>query len=405
MKELSTEILIIGAGPAGLAAARAASRNAKVTLLDDNPDVGGQIWRAEAGKRGDPRLESPSNVKVINNAVVHGGEDARVFAATDQGPQEIEFEKLILATGARERFLPFPGWTLPNVMGAGGLQALVKGGLQIQGKRVVVAGTGPLLIAVAEYLKRKGAQISAIVEQADISNLARFSLRLARSPQKLKQAFSLKAGLRGVPYLTGGWITSAFGDDRLRSVRLHRRGKSWDVECDFLACGFHLVPNLELPKLFGCTTEDGYVSVDDRQLTSVSNIYCAGEVTGIAGVDSAVVEGGIAGLAATGRVSDAKQLFPKRDRGRRFGTAMDTAFKLRDELRSLPNAETIVCRCEDVRFGRLEEFAGFREAKLQTRCGMGPCQGRICGTAGQFLFGWEPPSVRPPIFPVRMENI
>jgi NADPH-dependent 2,4-dienoyl-CoA reductase/sulfur reductase-like enzyme len=166
-----------------------------------------------------------------------------------------------------------------------------------------------------------------------------------------------------------------------------------------------MVPNIELASLLSCRIENGFVAVDEHQQTSVENVFCAGEPTGIGGVESALIEGEIAGLAASGQVDRAKSLLAKRDRARLFGERMDRAFALRSELRSLADDNTIVCRCEDVTFGRLKGFTNFREAKLQTRCGMGPCQGRICGPATQFLFGWEPPSVRPPIFPVKMEHL
>ena len=162
---------------------------------------------------------------------------------------ELEFEKLIIATGARERFLPFPGWTLPNVFGAGGLQAFVKGGLRVEGKRIVIAGTGPLLLAVAEYLKSKGATIVAIAEQAPSANITRFARGLWGIPSKLVQAAALRAKLIGIPYLTDCWLTSAAGEDKLESVTLTRRRKEWTLDCDYLACGFHLVPNIELASL------------------------------------------------------------------------------------------------------------------------------------------------------------
>ena len=237
------------------------------------------------------------------------------------------------------------------------------------------------------------------------SKVNRFGLGLIASPSKLKQAIALKAKLLGVPYLTDCWVTSANGDNRVESVTLTRRGKSWSVDCDFLACGYHLVPNLELATILGCNIEHGFVAVDESQNTSVENIYCAGEPTGIAGVESAIVEGTIAGLAATGEIDRARKLFTKRDKARQFGEAMNRAFELRNELRSMAQDETIVCRCEDVEYGRLTEFDNFREAKLQTRCGMGPCQGRVCGAATEFLFGWERPVVRPPIFPVKIGDL
>ncbi|HSU24749.1 MAG TPA: FAD/NAD(P)-binding oxidoreductase [Pyrinomonadaceae bacterium] len=412
MRDVAAEVVVVGAGPAGLAAASAASRYTHVTIVDDNPKVGGQIWRVELGKNRSPHakqfIESldAGNITLLNNAAVFSIDGERKLSVNcPDGTIEIGWEKLIIATGARERFLPFPGWTLPNVMGAGGLQAMVKGGLKVSGKRVVVAGTGPLLIAVAEYLKRKGAVIAAIAEQAAASKVNRFGFGLIASPSKLKQAIALKAKLLGVRYMTDCWVTSANGDGRLESVTLTRRGKTWSVDCDFLACGYHLVPNLELAMMLGCNIADGSVAVDELQDTSIENVYCAGEPTGIAGVDSAVVEGTIAGLAATGEIGAARKLFAKRDKARRFGEAMNRAFELRDELRSLARDETIVCRCEDVEYGRLTEFDNFREAKLQTRCGMGPCQGRVCGAATEFLFGWERPIVRPPIFPVKIGDL
>jgi NADPH-dependent 2,4-dienoyl-CoA reductase/sulfur reductase-like enzyme len=412
MNNVTTDILIVGAGPAGIAAAAAASVHVSVTVVDDNPFVGGQIWRAELGRTKSKLAEhvlaavAGGHIKLLTGVRVHSaGSDNELVSETNNGALQLSFEKLIIVTGARERFLPFPGWTLPNVMGAGGLQALVKGGLDVTNKRVVVAGTGPLLLAVAEYLKRKGAIVVAVAEQTSAAKLNRFGLGLISSPSKLKQAIALKTKLLGVPYLTDCWVTSANGNDSLESVELTRHGKTWSVECDFLAYGFHLIPNLELAELLGCRIENNFVAADDLQMTSTENVYCAGEPTGVAGIESALVEGEIAGLAASGKIENARKLFSTRDKAKRFGAAIETAFALRDELRSIVTDETIVCRCEDVEYGRLTRFDNFRKAKLQTRCGMGPCQGRICGGATQFLFGWERPSMRPPIFPVKMENL
>ena len=411
MIKTSTNLLIIGAGPAGLAAASAASGNGVVMLIDDNPAVGGQIWRAELNKQKHPTAVTlltsidRSNVRVLNGASINHVTTRTAFAESLDGRIEIDFDKLIIATGARELFLPFPGWTLPGVFGAGGLQAMVKGGLNVDDKRVVVAGTGPLLIAVAEYLRRKGAKVIVIAEQAPAAKVNRFALRLATSPAKLFQAIMLRTALFGIHYLTNSWITSASGDGRLLQVNLVANGKQRSIDCDYLACGFHLAPNTEIARLVGCELENGFVKVDEQQQTSVENVFCAGEPTGIAGIDSALVEGKIAGLAAAGESDRARKLFSNREKARSFGDKMDKAFELCDELRHLADEDTFVCRCEDVTYGRLKQFTNFREAKLQTRCGMGPCQGRVCGAATQFLFGWESPSVRPPIFPVKMEHL
>jgi NADPH-dependent 2,4-dienoyl-CoA reductase/sulfur reductase-like enzyme len=165
------------------------------------------------------------------------------------------------------------------------------------------------------------------------------------------------------------------------------------------------VPNLELAELVGCDIRDGVVSVDEFQQTSVPRVYSAGESTGIGGLELSLVEGEIAGLAAGGNHDEARRLFPTRAKQRRFADLLNRTFVLRDELKTLVEPDTIVCRCEDVVFDRLRAHDLWRAAKLQTRCGMGPCQGRICGSAVEFLFGWRPESVRPPVLPVRVESL
>jgi hypothetical protein len=137
----------------------------------------------------------------------------------------------------------------------------------------------------------------------------------------------------------------------------------------------------------------------------VAHVYAAGEATGIGGLDLSLVEGEIAGLAAAARREEARKLFGVRTKARDFARTLARTFVLREELKELPQAETIVCRCEDVRFESLKAHDSWRSAKLQTRCGMGPCQGRVCGPAVEFLFGWKTASVRPPLFPVRVESL
>lgn len=401
------DVLVVGSGPAGMAAAyRAADSGRRVIVVDDNPSPGGQIWRGEARSR--EAREWFERIRGVEIQFING---ARVFdqaatgtllAETSGGVCELSYRKLILATGARERFLPFPGWTLPNVMGAGGLQALVKTGLPIRGKRIVVAGSGPLLLAVAAYLRERGADVLLIAEQAHAIRLARFGLGLFG---KTAQALRLRRQLKGVRYLTGCWPLVAHGAGKLESVTLFRRGRRLDVACDYLACGFHLVANVELAQLLGCDVDSAGVRVDEFQQTTVPHVYSAGESTGIGGLELSLVEGEIAGLAAAGNVEASRKLFSKREKQRRFARLLNWTFSLRDELKVLPTSETIVCRCEDVTYERLRQQASWRTAKLQTRCGMGPCQGRVCGGAVEFLFGWRAESVRPPILPVRVESL
>jgi NADPH-dependent 2,4-dienoyl-CoA reductase/sulfur reductase-like enzyme len=286
------------------------------------------------------------------------------------------------------------------VFGAGGLQALVKGGYSVSGKRIAVVGSGPLLLAVAAHLQEDGATIVALAEQAPLGRLAAFGAKLALHPAKLVQGAGYRAALAGVRYRTGCWPVAAEGSGKLTGVRLTNGRRTWTVACDLLACGFHLVPNTELAQLLGCELRGDSVAVDEYQRTSVANVFCAGEPTGIAGLDAALVQGQIAGLVATGKIDKARPLLRRRSAERTFGEGLTRAFALRDELASLCEAETIVCRCEDVRFARLQAHTSWTEAKLQTRCGMGPCQGRICGPAVETIFGWKNASVRPPLFPV-----
>lgn len=406
------DVLVVGGGPAGLAAAvRTAECGLQVGLVDDNPALGGQIWRGEAGNTASEaahwrvRLQAAGARVLCGTRVFHQPEPETLLAEGPDGAIELRYKKLILATGARERFLPFPGWTLPNVMGAGGLQALVKSSLPIAGKRVVVAGSGPLLLAVAAYLRQHGAEIPVICEQASWSSLAGFGLALLRQPQKIRQGFSLRKQLEGIPFAPNSWPVSARGQAAIEEVVISQAGRSKTIACDYLACGFHLVPNSELAALLGCRVQDDLVQVDDFQRTSAPGIFCAGEPTGIGGLELSLIEGQIAGLAAAGRETAARPLFAEREKLRKFARVLDRTFALRAELRVLPLPETIVCRCEDVTCSRLAQHTSWRAAKLQTRCGMGPCQARICGPATSFLFGWAQDSIRPPIFPTRFENL
>jgi NADPH-dependent 2,4-dienoyl-CoA reductase/sulfur reductase-like enzyme len=408
----SFDVAVIGAGPAGIAAAVAAAKSgARVALMDDNPAPGGQIWRGGTRASHDPEAGywldqlSKSRVTVMAGTRVFYAQNGALEAESDHSLSQVLYDKLILATGARELFLPFPGWTLPNVFGVGGLQALVKSGLPVKGKRVVIAGTGPLLLAVAAYLSEHGADVLCICEQAPFSQLRAFTLKLAAFPRKLVEAAQLRFRSRLAPYLTSTWSVAAFGQDRLHAVQISDGQHFRKIECDYLACGFHLIPNLELARALGCRVTDGCVEVSELQETSQPDIFCAGEPTGIGGMELSIVEGQIAGYAATNRLNSAKQFLATRARYRKVVSAMKKAFALRSELATLAKPDTLLCRCEDVSFEDARKHASWRHAKLHSRCGMGPCQGRVCGAAAEFLFGWTMDSSRPPIFPVRCSSL
>ena len=413
---VESEIVVVGAGPAGLAAACTAAENgAEVTIVDETPWLGGQIWRGSDGTklRSAPRsaqhwigrLRNSRATVIDRTSVIASPRPGLLLAEREGRPCQIRWKKLILATGARELFLPFPGWTLPGAMGPGGLQSLVKNGWPVAGRRVIVAGSGPLLLAVADGLKKHGAYVICIAEQAAWSDVMRFGRSLAAHPSKLWQAGLLKWRLGGVPYRCGVWPVHAEGSGQIQSVTLTNGNRTWTEECDLLACAFGLVPNLELPLALGCEMSDGFVWVDAGQSTGVPDVYCVGEPTGIGGADCALIEGQIAGHAITRNRARAEALFPQRASWHRFRRSLASAFTLRPELKSLAADDTILCRCEDMKLGRVRQFDSWREAKLQTRCGMGACQGRICGAAAKVVLGWGMESVRPPILPARVGSL
>ncbi|WP_053150673.1 FAD/NAD(P)-binding oxidoreductase [Pseudomonas sp. Pf153] len=406
----TTDLLIIGAGPAGMAAAlAAASSGASIVLLDDNPLPGGQIWRDG------PQANLPTEARRLRewllartNVRCHPG--TRVIArAADQTllvedakhGWQIRYERLILCTGARELLLPFPGWTLPGVTGAGGLQALIKGGLPVRGERLVIAGSGPLLLASAATARHQGAQVLRIAEQAGRAAVAGFVAQLPCWPGKFVQAFSLFDG----HYRTDTHVVQAYGDERLEGVRLLQHGKPIELACDRLACGFGLIPNTQLGQALGCELTGNALAVDSWQATTRPGHYAAGECTGFGGSELALVEGAIAGHAAVDDTAAARRLWSRRAHWQAFARTLNKAFALDARLKNLARAETLVCRCEDVAYGELTGHPNWREAKLASRCGMGACQGRVCGAALEYLLGWTPPVPRPPFSPARIETL
>lgn len=407
------DIVIVGAGPAGVAAACAAAQSGqRVAVVDETPWLGGQIWRGQQARllSGQARrwfqgFRASGATLLDRTSVIGCPRSGVLLAEHDNHPREVRWRRLIVATGARELFLPFPGWTLPGVMGPGGLLALIKNGWPIKGQRVVVAGSGPLLLAVAEGLRTHGARVCSIAEQAPWPQVMAFGLGLWAHPAKLRQGIGLRRRLLGVPYRCGVWPIRAEGNEQVRSVTLTNGRRRWTEECDLLACGFGLAPNVELPLVLGCRLNDGCVGVDCWQATSVPNVFCAGEPTGIGGADCALVEGQIAGYAASGDQEKAEALFRRRASWHRFRAALAAAFALRADLKSLASDDTLVCRCEDVTLGAMRQFGSWREAKLQCRCGMGACQGRVCGAAAKVILGWGMESVRPPVMPARVASL
>jgi NADPH-dependent 2,4-dienoyl-CoA reductase/sulfur reductase-like enzyme len=242
--------------------------------------------------------------------------------------------------------------------------------------------------------------VELVAEQAALGDVVAFAMGLWRRPAALAQAAAYRAGFLRTPYRTDTWVTEARGDGRLEEIVITTKGVSRVLPCDALCIGYGLVPNTELARHAGCTVADGVVTVDARQQTTQPGVFCAGELTGIGGVDLALLEGQIAGLCAAQRSNgapDLASLQAGRTRLDALAAAMERAFAPRAELRSLARPDTIVCRCEDVTLGAIDGRWSARQAKLYTRAGMGPCQGRICGAALQFMYGWDADSVRLPV--------
>ncbi|KVT75029.1 FAD/NAD(P)-binding oxidoreductase [Burkholderia territorii] len=408
-ERLSVDVAVVGAGPAGLSAARAAARSgATVAIVDDNPRAGGQIWRQAATATPLPAaaerlavLRQPNVTHLAATRIVAETQPGTLLLEDDERGFLLEFRTLIVCCGARELLLPFPGWTLPGVTGAGGLQALIKYGLDVRGQRIVIAGSGPLLLASAATARQAGAQVSHVLEQAAWSDVAGFGAGLWRWPSKLAQA----AKLVTAAYRPGAHVVEAFGDQRLERVRIRQGEREFEVDCDRLACGFGLVPNTVLPSHLGCRIENGAVAVDAYQRTSREGCFAAGECTGVGGSERAMVEGEIAGYAATGQKAPLDGLIAQRARWQAFADSVRERFAIREPIRRLARPDTLLCRCEDVRFDAIAPASGWTAAKLLTRCGMGACQGRVCGAAAQALFGWTPPVPRTPLVPARVGTL
>lgn len=408
---VSCELLVVGAGPAGIAAVvHAAGAGREVVLIDQQRDPGGQIWRGQwqalqANQPLEPLARSllqqlelairSKRVRFLGGCRVVLAPVRNRLRCDGENPADIEFNRLVLACGARELFLPFPGWQLPGVTGAGALQLMVKEGADMTGRRVVIAGSGPLLLAVAATLRSKGAHVVAILEQQSSSQITRFAFEFWRWPELLWQALRLRWQTRDIPYLFGRWITCAEGKQSLETVQWQdQRGAQGQFACDWLACGYGLVPNQEILALLGA-----HPVAPDSVQTTRSDVYIAGEMSRVGGVRRAVLSGALAAAMALGQEPSAARLSVRLARWQRYAQSLSKRFKLRAPLHALATDDTIFCRCEGVTAGAVRTCTSFREAKLATRLGMGACQGRICGAAAYTLFAWPIQHTRAPLVP------
>ncbi|HEY4321577.1 MAG TPA: FAD/NAD(P)-binding oxidoreductase [Gemmatimonadales bacterium] len=397
------DVVVVGAGPAGLAAAAAASgAGRRVIVLDQGIRPGGQIWR-HRDRSALPTAahhlmnEAKRSVIIPGARVIDGRSPHDLLVDVGGVAHRVRATALVIATGARERFVPFPGWTLPGVVGIGGLQALIKSGLDVKGARIVIAGTGPLLLPVAATAARAGANVRIVAEQVPFRRLARFGLSMLGRPRAIAQAIRYRIAFRHSSFATDSWILRAEGSSAVNTVLLRRGGAVEHVACDWLATSAGLIPDTELAQLFGCAIGNDAIVVDAEQGTSVAGVWAAGECTGVAGDAAAIVEGTIAGAAAAGSNAVTPRARRHQESGRAFARRLELTFAPRPELLALADATTVLCRCEDIAVGAIDPSWSQRQAKLWTRVGMGECQGAVCGPACQSLFGWTLNRPRAPL--------
>ncbi|GAA1027808.1 MULTISPECIES: NAD(P)/FAD-dependent oxidoreductase [Amycolatopsis] len=418
------DVIVVGGGPSGLAAAAAASGNGlRVALVDASSQIGGQYWRRpsdQAAAQQGTTLESLRRRLIdVDHYPEHqvwllepGGEHSLHLAPVHESvrtaaPPVLRARSLILCPGAYDRQLPIPGWDLPGVMAAGGVQALVKAHGVLPGRRAVVAGTWPFLLPVARQLAEAGAEVVAVCDANSLAGWLRTPLGAMAVPAKMGEAVSYAAAFarHRIPFRTRTIVASIEGGDKVDAVRLRkvdRAGTETLDGIDLVALGWGFTPSLELILAAGAATrvdldESLVAVVDSWQRTDVAGVYVAGEATGVGGALLALAEGELAGLAAArdqGRSVDrgrAGRLQRQVRRGRAFATAMHRAHPLPPDWQDWLEPDTTVCRCEEVTVQDIRDACqslgavDARTAKLLARPGMGWCQGRVCGFASAKL--------------------
>jgi thioredoxin reductase len=447
----SADVAVVGAGPAGMAAALAAADlGCQVTLIDSAAAMGGQIYRQRL-MTGDEAAGVPSasgsgqiprrlcraarhkRIRYLPATTVWHAETHAASGKSQHGqfllwlagttgratpgpgqPGVLRARAVVVATGAAELVLPFPGWDLPGVTTAGAAQALLKGHGVTAGRRVLVAGSGPLLLPVAAGLADAGARVVAVLEAAPAGAAARRAAALALYPGKLREAAGYLAVLarHRVPVRTGHAVIACHGTDRVCSATVARLDGGWrpvpgtvrDVAVDAVHVGFGFSPALELTRLLGCADvphparPTAFAWHDADYATSVPGVFAAGETTGVGGAVAAELEGYLAGASAArhlGQVSGAaweartRRVRARLGPARRFAALLGELYPFMPGWLGWPAPGTIVCRCEDVPWHAISDAvtAGARDVRAVkglTRCGMGYCQGRVCGPVVQY---------------------
>lgn len=451
------DLIVLGAGPAGATAAiKARSLGLRVAVIDEAPAAGGQVYRAPSPAltatqpdtdraKGDAlraKLAASGAVLYANHRVWSLTPGFTVTSLGPDGPLTLEATNLIVAAGAVERHIPVPGWTLPGVIGLAGATILLKAHGVLPGRRVVVAGSGPLLLLVASKIVAAGGEVAAVVDAAPRASwVARAGAMLARPDLMAKGAGWLLALLKArVPIHSGSAIRGVHGTNGVEAVTIGPVDRDWrpvagseqTIAADALCLGFGLLPSTEVTRLLGAEHRyepelGGWVPALDASLqTSVPGLFVAGDCAGVRGADAAPLCGELAALGVISRLGRGGDLASETGKieagwrkSSRFGAAMSALAIPPPGAAAMIAAGTTLCRCEGLTRATLDAAiaAGARtlaDLKATTRCGMGPCGGRVCSEAAAMLIGaatgWDratigQPSARPPLRPVPLAAI
>ena len=404
MTGVNPDLLIVGAGPAGIGAAlEATDRGLSVMLLDENPAPGGRIWQALEA-RGAKDADEAAALDLIRrlrgssadchwSATVWAIEaDRHVFFSQDGVAHTACPKAILLATGTNERPVPIAGWTLPGVMTVGAAQIALKTGGLVPSGRTWLAGQGPLLLLYATQMLEAGGQVAGVIDLSDRLGPLRAARHAALGAlPDLRKGLAWRQRLKaaGVRWIRASDLR-ADGTTALRSISFRTRTGVATEAADMLLLHDGVIPSVQMTRAIGCAHAWSQAQrcwrpvVDEWGATSVPDVRVAGDAVGIGGADAALLSGRIAVLGLLGRRVDAKSL---RARRRLRLTVRPLLDALYPPLALRPDDATLVCRCEEVTAGQIRQAVasgcqGMNQLKAYTRCGMGPCQGRMCGPVG-----------------------